>query len=292
MKAPNPPRQAAGGAGRLQAVSLSILFHAAVVGFLGWGFWRYRSPKPAPQQLAIEATVVIDKSMTPAPAPTTSVAPAQPAPAPVPEPAPPPPQPDTQAQQQREQQQRERRAQEEQQRANDERAEHERVLREQREQAEAEQRHREQEAAAQEAAAEEAAAQKAAAQKAAEAAQTAKEKARRESELRAQLAQEERINTARGSVAATEWLSLIRDRVTQRWIRPASARAGLNCEVRVTQVPGGEVTHVEIGSCNGDAAVRESIEAAVMRASPLPSPSNPDVFDRNLRFNFVPMSEQ
>ena len=106
--------------------------------------------------------------------------------------------------------------------------------------------------------------------------------------MRAQLAQEERVNAARGSAAAAEWLSLIRDRVTRRWIRPASASRGLNCEVNVTQVPGGEVTHVEIGSCNGDAAVRESIEAAVMRASPLPSPSNPDLFDRNLKFNFRP----
>ena len=53
-------------------------------------------------------------------------------------------------------------------------------------------------------------------------------------------------------------------------------------------MPGGEVTHVEIGSCNGDEAVRESIEAAVYRASPLPPPSDPDVFDRNLKFNFRP----
>ena len=36
----------------------------------------------------------------------------------------------------------------------------------------------------------------------------------------------------------------------------------------VTQVPGGEVTQVRIGQCNGDQAVRESIEAAVYRASP------------------------
>jgi colicin import membrane protein len=45
---------------------------------------------------------------------------------------------------------------------------------------------------------------------------------------------------------------------------------------------------VQIGSCNGDAAVRESIEAAVYRASPLPSPTNPDAFDRNLTFMFHP----
>jgi colicin import membrane protein len=121
-----------------------------------------------------------------------------------------------------------------------------------------------------------------------EAQRAAQEKARRESELRAQLAVEERINAARGSAAAAEWLSLIRDRVTRAWIRPPSARPGVNCEVHVTQVPGGVVTGVQIGSCNGDAAVRESIEAAVYRASPLPSPSNPDAFDRNLTFTFHP----
>jgi colicin import membrane protein len=48
------------------------------------------------------------------------------------------------------------------------------------------------------------------------------------------------------------------------------------------------VTGVQIGNCNGDAAVRESIEAAVYRASPLPTPSNPDLFDRSLKFNFHP----
>ncbi len=271
----NPSRQDDGGDLRWQTVLLSLLVHSAVFGMLGWGWWRYRDPKPAPQQLAIEATIVIDKTTTPAPADPASAAPAQPAPAP--EPAPPQPQPDTQAQQ-REQQQREQQQKEERQRADDERAEHERVLRAQREQAEADARRREQEAAA----------NKAAAAKAAEAVQRAKDKARRESELRAQLAEEERINAARGSAAATAWLSLIRDRVTRAWIRPPSARAGVNCEVRVTQVPGGVVTGVEIGNCNGDAAVRESIEAAVYRASPLPSPSNPDLFDRNLKFNFHP----
>jgi colicin import membrane protein len=58
--------------------------------------------------------------------------------------------------------------------------------------------------------------------------------------------------------------------------------------VRVTQVPGGVVTGVQIGSCNGDAAVRESIETAVYRASPLPSPTNPDVFERILTIHFHP----
>jgi colicin import membrane protein len=58
--------------------------------------------------------------------------------------------------------------------------------------------------------------------------------------------------------------------------------------LNVTQVPGGEVTEVTIGECNGDQAVRESIEAAVYRASPLPPPPDPALFDRHLRIDFKP----
>jgi colicin import membrane protein len=56
----------------------------------------------------------------------------------------------------------------------------------------------------------------------------------------------------------------------------------------VTQEPGGTVTQVKIAECNGDQAVRESIEAAVYRASPLPPPPDPSLFDRNLKINFKP----
>jgi colicin import membrane protein len=76
--------------------------------------------------------------------------------------------------------------------------------------------------------------------------------------------------------------------VERAWVRPPSARVGLACEVRVTQVPGGTVTGVRIGQCNGDEAVRQSIEAAVHRASPLPQPADPALFERELIFNFAP----
>jgi colicin import membrane protein len=269
----NPAGEGGARPDRALPIFLSVLVHAAVVALLGWGWWNYRAPKPAPQQLAIEATVVIDKAQTPepavsaaAPAPPVPVPPVPVPPVPVPTLVPPAAQPSAPEPQQLQH--------EHDQRAADERAAHERELRAQRERAAAEARRKEQDAAA---------------RKAAEAAQrVAQEKARRETELRAQLAVEERVNAARGSAAAAEWLSLIRDRVTHAWIRPPSARPGVNCEVHVTQVPGGVVTGVQIGSCNGDAAVRESIEAAVYRASPLPSPTNPDAFDRNLTFTFHP----
>ena len=56
----------------------------------------------------------------------------------------------------------------------------------------------------------------------------------------------------------------------------------------MTQVPGGVVTGVQVGRCNGDEAVRQSIEAAVYRASPLPQPSDPALFERNLVVTFRP----
>jgi colicin import membrane protein len=56
----------------------------------------------------------------------------------------------------------------------------------------------------------------------------------------------------------------------------------------VTQVPGGEVVGVRVGECNGDESVRASIEAAVLKASPLPEPPDPSLFERNLRLEFKP----
>jgi colicin import membrane protein len=249
---------------RWLAVLLSILIHGGIAAAVGWSWWTTRAPVRAPQQLAIEATVVVQKTASPA----AARAPTSPAPAPTPPPAATPPEPPHEAatppaeakraaEEARREQERAAAAAEAARLEDKENAD--RKAKEAEEQAAREQNER-----------------------------AAREKAKREAELRAQLAAEERVNAARGSTEEVAWLALIRDRVTRAWIRPPSARAGVNCEVLVTQVPGGVVTGVQIGRCNGDAAVRESIEAAVYRASPLPTPTNPDLFDRNLKFNFHP----
>jgi colicin import membrane protein len=48
------------------------------------------------------------------------------------------------------------------------------------------------------------------------------------------------------------------------------------------------VISARIESCNGDQAVRESIEAAAYRASPLPPPPDPSMFERDLEVTFRP----
>jgi colicin import membrane protein len=110
----------------------------------------------------------------------------------------------------------------------------------------------------------------------------------RERALREQLAAEEELMSARSSGAMSQYVAMIQQHVERRWIRPPSARSGIECEVSVVQSPSGAVLRVTVGRCNGDQAVRQSIENAVQKASPLPLPSDMRLFERNLQFIFRP----
>lgn len=282
-------------ADRWVSIALSVLLHGALLAALvyGWLLFR-RPPRPAPT-LAIEATVVDSRTargaLRPQPAPPAAApnpAPAQPPPEATgpPQPAPEatgPPQPTPEELEQREQQ------------------------RQQAEAAAAEQRRLQAEKAAAEqaaAAAAAAAAQRKAleaqkradeqkrldAQKAAEEQKRADAEQERlaEEDLKRNLAAEEQARTERSGPARAEWLSQIQARIQRAWIQPPTARTGIECRLEVTQVPGGTVTKVSIGKCNGDQAVRDSIEAAVYRASPLPPPPDPSMFDPVLQLTFKP----
>ena len=121
-----------------------------------------------------------------------------------------------------------------------------------------------------------------------QAAADAKQRAVRETELAKALAAEEQRTGAVDAGLQARYAAAIRAAVERAWNKPPTARPGLHCQVRVTQVPGGTVTDVKIGTCNGDAAVQESIKLAVNRASPLPAPPDPSLFERNLQLEFAP----
>jgi colicin import membrane protein len=252
-------------------LTLSILLHGIVIGLLAYGFVSLRS-RPTPQaQPAIQATVVDERRIQ-------------------------------QEAQRLQQEDQERQRQEQQEREQAEQARREREEEQQRveelkQQREAEeklaqereqQRQQEEEEAKRKA--DEAKVQqqaKAAADKKRKE-QEAKARKESEAELKKRLAEEERRNAAEDSGQLAEYIAQIQARIQRAWIRPPSAREGLRCIVNVTQVPGGEVVDVKIGECNGDDVVRQSIEAAVYRASPLPEPSDPTLFERDLRLEFKP----
>ena len=104
-------------------------------------------------------------------------------------------------------------------------------------------------------------------------------------------AEAERMAAQRSGVM-DEYIFQIENKIERSWERPLSARPGLDCVVNVVQNVAGEVMSATVQSCNGDEAVRRSIERAVVQASPLPKPANPALFQRNLRVRFQPADSQ
>jgi len=265
----------------------SVLLHGVVVAALGYGWWTYkhRAQPPVAQTLGIEAEALDSKSFDSPKA--TQPPPPVPTPEPEPEDAgPPTPTPEEVAQ--REEAQR---------LADEHKAEEQRVVEEAR--AAEEKRAAEQQQAAERKKLEEAEAKRFAEQKRLadlkrradekKKAEEARLRSQREQELRRSLDEEERVMAARSSGALASWQAQITARIQRAWLRPPSARSGIDCVVYVNQIPGGEVTNVRLGACNGDQAVRESIESAVYRASPLPPPPDPALFERNLEIRFKPI---
>lgn len=116
----------------------------------------------------------------------------------------------------------------------------------------------------------------------------AKLRAQREAELKRALASEEEGEAFQRSGVVDEYRTLLTQAIERNWIRPPSAKPGLECTLNVTQATGGTVLAVTIGACNGDQAVRESITNAVYRSSPLPAPRDPRAFERRLVMVFKP----
>jgi colicin import membrane protein len=120
------------------------------------------------------------------------------------------------------------------------------------------------------------------------AAREQREREAREADLRARLADEETRASAGFQSLKARYVRAIQAHVEQRWYEPPGVAQGLSCTIYVTQIPGGEVVGMRFGSCNGGAAVRQSIETAVRNASPLPAPPEPALFEREVELVFTP----
>jgi hypothetical protein len=59
------------------------------------------------------------------------------------------------------------------------------------------------------------------------------------------------------------------------------------CQVRILQDSTGRVQEVQLLSCNGSVAWRQSLISAILTSSPLPAPPNPNVFTHALTMTFL-----
>jgi colicin import membrane protein len=282
------------------SLTQSVLLHAVVIGALAYGFYAYKQQaKPPLPTLAIEGTVVGSKDLQPV-QPQSAPLPVPPAPTPEPPPpepvedvGPPSPTPEEVQQHQQEEQQKldeHRQAEEQRVALEKKQAEEKQVAeRQAREEADKKRQQEQREAEAKRIAdAKKKVEEKRKADEDKRRADEAKAREASEAELRRSLEAEEKLNAMRSSGAMVSWVGQIANRIQRAWLRPPSAKPGIDCVVHVTQVVGGAVSSVQVGECNGDAAVRQSIADAVLRASPLPPPPDPALFERDLEIRFRP----
>lgn len=270
-------------------VTVSVLLHVLLFGGL-FVVLDFTSPSRPPVPLAIEATLVSEAELRQPPPvrePEPEPEPLPPEPQPEPEPEP-EPEPDR-AEQQRlrleeekrqadlaAEQERIRQQQEEDRR----RREAEEAERKRREEAELERQRQERERQR----LEDIERQRQENERARRAAEEAQITRRREQEMQA----EEQRLAALAANDLARYQFAIQQAITRQFIRPASAPENLECVVNVRQIPGGQVVDVRIARCNGDDAVQRAIVAAVNKASPLPLPANPNLFERDLQILFKP----
>ncbi|QDI02626.1 MULTISPECIES: cell envelope integrity protein TolA [Xanthomonas translucens group] len=87
---------------------------------------------------------------------------------------------------------------------------------------------------------------------------------------------------------SAKYAAAIQQAVLSQWVRPDSVPLGQKCKIAIKQIVGGQVIEAKVSpDCPYDEAGRRSIEAAVLRAQPLPYRGFESVFARDLTFNFT-----
>ncbi len=124
-------------------------------------------------------------------------------------------------------------------------------------------------------------------------------KAAEQKALQQQLAQEQQ-SLAAASAESTEQIkseldkykALIIQAISQNWIVPTDVNRELSCELLIQVGPGGAVLNVQIARSSGDPGLDNSARTAVYKASPLPVPEDPDLFEhfRQLRLTVKPQN--
>ena len=89
------------------------------------------------------------------------------------------------------------------------------------------------------------------------------------------------------------YIAALQNAITQNWLRPDNIPDGVVCPVEIIQIPGGQVISAKVlPSCPFNEIGKHSVEAAVLRSSPLPYKGFEDQFSRRIVFNFTVLSSQ
>ncbi|WP_075172318.1 cell envelope integrity protein TolA [Neptunomonas phycophila] len=118
-----------------------------------------------------------------------------------------------------------------------------------------------------------------------EAERVAAEKAAAEAKQKAELEKRRQAALEKSKQTVDEFTAYVRSEISGRWIRPATARNGMQATALVVLFPSGEIDSVEIVKSSGDLGFDRAAENAVYKVGRFSRASeiDPVLFDRNLR---------
>jgi len=85
-----------------------------------------------------------------------------------------------------------------------------------------------------------------------------------------------------------EYIDRIRSRIKGFILLPPNLQGNPEVEIDVIQIPGGEVLSIKLKRSSGISAYDNAVERAILKASPLPPPPKPELFERELNLKFRP----
>ena len=276
---PHRPRRPRGKlAALLLAIAVNLVFLAVLVFSVSW---QNRQPQ------AVTAELYAPPAK--APPAETPPPPPQPKPAPLPEPKPPEPKPPTPAPNvEKPQPQQADIAEKARQEAERKRKEKEQAERERKE-AEAKKQEEKKQSELRERQQRDLANMRAQAEREVE----QRRQAEREAQMRAQAERESRERATQLAQAAltraqADWIDRIRAKIKSNIILPPDIAGNPEARFDVVQLPTGEVIDVKLTRSSGVRAYDDAVQRAILKASPLPRPAQPELFVRTLDLRFRP----
>lgn len=89
--------------------------------------------------------------------------------------------------------------------------------------------------------------------------------------------------------ALADYEGRLRGKIRGNIIKPPSLTGNPTAVFRVTQLPSGEVLSVRMIRASGNPAYDRAVEAAILKSSPLPLPSDRSLYQRELELTFCPV---
>jgi colicin import membrane protein len=93
------------------------------------------------------------------------------------------------------------------------------------------------------------------------------------------------------SNALADYIAKIKGKVRGNIVLPGDIKGNPEAVFEVTQLPSGEVLNVKLKKSSGNPAWDNATERAILKSSPLPKPTQSDLFSRSLELKFRPLED-